>query len=232
VDRVGLVSSFAALVQEATEDVIGPALARTESKAFLEQPERRVEAEAVDPCVQRMADYEVDPPSHGKGVGRFAPASMTPPLGQLLGKKRRALTDDQVVGVREGILLALGAGFASVASIEADMGEKASCDVGADPKRLWDLWVVRLNSDALDSVGLAPDFQKFTRDAAMVLFTNRLRQLDLMPKVRKRMRYELVGMWYGQAGMILRLIQDGMLAGDLDESSDIWQVTNSWPFER
>jgi hypothetical protein len=66
--------------------------------------------------------------------------------------------------------------------------------------------VVRLNaSETLEAIGLSDDVIKPTRDTAQTVFTARLIDLGLMPKLRKRMRYQLVGMWYGQAGMVLRL---------------------------
>ena len=42
------------------------------------------------------------------------------------------------------------------------------------------------------------------------------------------MRYGLIGKWYGQAGMVLRVLQT---IETPSSSEDIWQATNSWPFE-
>lgn len=225
-------TSFADAASWAGREAIGPQLARDESRAYLKTPERRAEAESVDPCVQWLADYELDAPAHGKGVGRYSPVTMTPPLAHLLKGKRDKLDNQEVMQLREGIARAVGCGYVPIASLEPDV-ESWDAETEPDAMQIWNLWVVRLNaSETLEAIGLRDDVIKPTRDTPQAVFTARLIDLGLMPKLRKRMRYQLVGMWYGQAGMVLRLLQNGGLASDLDETSDVWQLTNTWPFER
>jgi hypothetical protein len=157
---------------------------------------------------------------------------MTPPLAHLLKGKRDNLDNQEAMQLREGIARAVGCGYVAIASLEPDV-ESWDAETEPDAKQIWNLWVVRLNaSETLEAIGLRDDVIKPTRDTPQAVFTARLIDLGLMPKLRKRMRYQLVGMWYGQAGMVLRLLQNGGLASDLDETSDVWQLTNTWPFER
>ena len=67
--------------------------------AHLNDPDRATEAAAVESCVECLIDYELDPPKDGKGVGRYGPVSILPPLGQLLGRKLEALDEEQVLKV-------------------------------------------------------------------------------------------------------------------------------------
>ena len=47
-------------------------------------------------------------------------------------------------------------------------------------------------------------------------FAAGLQALDLLPKLRKRMRVGALGQWYGEAGMDLRLVQAANLVSDPD----------------
>jgi hypothetical protein len=111
--------------------------------------------------------------------------------------------------------------------------ESWDAETEPDAKQIWNLWVVRLNaSETLEAIGLSDDVISQPAIPRRPSLPLALIDLGLMPKLRKRMRYQLVGMWYGQAGDGPPAAPKRGLASDLDETSDIWQLTNTWPFER
>ena len=222
-------SAFPRAVEDVARELFAPVVNEPVVRDYLTDSARRTEAEAVDPCVERLADYEIEPPAHGKGVGRYAPKTLTPPIGSLIGGKRIAALDDETrLRLRRAIVDATAVGYAGLIGVESDgEGFKPSTDV--DPKKIWCLWVVRLNSEVLREVGIDKDFDSQMRGLAAERFVAELKAVGLFPKVRKRMRFNLVGQWYGQAGMLLRLIQSTQ--SEWDDSSDFWQITNTWPFE-
>ena len=199
-------------------------------RRYLADPARIEEAAAVTPCVDRVIEYELWPPTHGKGVGRYGPVSLSPPLGQLLGPKRiNSLDADQFETLVASVTDALAIGYASMTGVESDgSGFTPTSDVVASD--VWKLWVVRLHSDDLDRLGIPEDVQSGIRNMASAQLTGGLKTLKLLPRMRKRMRLGVLGQLYGKAGMMLRLVQSTF--GQIDPSEDLWQLTNQWPFER
>ena len=172
-------------------------------------------------------DYEINPPASGKGVGRHS-GKLVPSIAHLVGSRTIASLDaDQLDTLADAVSTSTAVGYLAMAGIEVDMSLPER-PVQVDTRQIWNLWVVRLNGQALDQVGLPRSVQDDVTNGAAAYFTNKLREADLLPKVHKRTRYRFVGKWYGQAGMSLRLLQ----AAELDPSEDLWQATNSWPFDR
>lgn len=199
-------------------------------RAYLLDPDRAREAEQVGRLVERFIDYELHPPTDRPGIGRYASHSMIPPFADLLGRKRVAtLGSSQLSAAREAAAAAIANGYAGLMPPEAEPGSYVDgAPLALDD--LWTVWVVRLNGDdALTTAGLDDSFQNAIRHNAEAEFVTKLRQAGLFPKVRKRMRYGLLGQWYGKAGMLLRLYQRGGVKGDPEV--DLKAVLSTWPLE-
>lgn len=199
-----------------------------EVAAYVANPDRVYEAEEVQPLVGRFIDYEINPPVGGPGIGRYANRSFIPPLGELLGAKRvEALTGDEAGALRTAAERSIAEGYVGMLGPEYGAtfdGQRL------DLEDLWNIWIVRLNGDdALDLAGFATESQDILRANAEDQFVQSLRGANLFPKARKRMRYRLLGKWYGQAGMLLRLFQIGGVQGD--PKQDLKRHLNSWPLE-
>lgn len=223
-------SAFPEAVEQIARDVFAPLFEGDAKQEHLLDPKRRAEAEGVARCAERFADYELEPPEHGRGLGRYGPGSLTPPLGQLISAKKIAgLSAEEFTGLRGAITDALAVGYAGFAALEAG-GEGFEPSPDVDPQKVWRLWVVRLYSDELEQAGAPKDYIDDVRGIALDRFNPRLRDLGLMPKIRKRIRFQLISQHYGQCGMMLRFIQSTEhYIGDL--SNDMFQLTNTWPFE-
>ena len=222
------VTAFPDAVAESAQNVLGPIYSHPEPREYINDADRRVEAQAIERCVERFIDYETGPPSHGRGVGRYAPGSLTPPIGQLIGPQGSWPSPEEREQLRSALRDAVAVGYVAQAGLESD-GEGFSPSADVDPQKIWRLWVVRLHSETLNDVGIPKEFQNNIRHLASDRFTADLKTIGVLPRVRKRMRYGLVGQWYGQAGMLLRLIQATEDKWDLSE--DLFQITNTWPFD-
>jgi len=228
---MAMAESFLQATVEATRDVFEPMLTDPIPLEYIAQPGREGEATAVEPCVDRLADYEIHVPKHGKGAGRYGPGSLTPPIGKLIGSKKIAGLDTaQEARLRSAIVHAVAVGYVGMTAMEAG-GENIGPRTNVDPAQMWAAWVVRLVGDSLEMAGVPENVQSGIRNMAGGPFTEELRAMDLFPRVRKRMRFQLVGQWYGQAGMVLRLIQVTGMGLD-EDSPDLLQLTNTWAFER
>src|SRR4051794_20082805 len=109
---------FRELVGAAASDHIGPMVKEASTRDFMLDSGRATEADAVEPCVDRFAQYELFPPEVGRGVGRCSPVGMTPALGALLGKKARGLDDEQTEAVHDAIASGVAVGYIGVAGLE------------------------------------------------------------------------------------------------------------------
>ena len=196
--------------------------------AHLNDPDRETEAAAVESCVECLIDYELDPPKHGKGVGRYGPVSILPPLGQLLGRKLEALDEEQVLKVRHAIRAALAMGYMGAVLVETEMIPEGPPPT-AQPADTWRQWVAQLNSDVLSASEDSGNLRDLYCTMAREQFTMQLETGDLVPKRRKRKRLAALGWWYGEAGMLLRLAQTGVLK--LDPISAALAQADRWPFK-
>lgn len=196
--------------------------------AFVGSADRVTEAADVQPLVERFIDYEINPPSGGPGIGRYASRSFIPPLGELLGSKRVwALSPEESAGLRTAVERSVAEGYVGM------LGPESDATFDGRPLQLedlWNIWVVRLHGDdCLDRAGLPEESQDILRSNAEDQFVANLRGADLFPKARKRMRYRLLGRWYGHAGMVLRLFQSGGIQGD--PKDDVKRHLNNWPLQ-
>jgi len=220
--------NFAREVRRATQFLAG-VLQMEHHFTYVRDARRAEEAEAVDPCVQRFVEYEVDPPADGRGVGRFAPASPAP-LGQLLDRSTvEALDDESQAILRESVALGVAIGYVGLAALESD-AEGIDPRVDLDPEEAWTHWVARLDSPALDAANLDAGFQSAFRGRAADHFAAGLDAIGLLPRFRKRARIGQLAEWYGQAGMLLRLVQVG--APTVGDPDYFREVADAWPFER
>jgi hypothetical protein len=224
-----MTSPFEELVDAARER-IEPMLSGDESRAFLADPRREKEAGAVEPCARRFAEYELDPPANGKGVARWG-RSIVPALALLAGRRRiAALDSDAREQALHAVLAALAVGYVGVTALQPG-GTDFDPGVDVAPKRLWQMWVARLNAIDAEQVGIDTATRKVISEQATDVFQAELAGTGLRPWIRKRMRFGALGQWYGDAGMVLRLVQLAKpVAGD--PITDVPEGVDRWPFDR
>ena len=232
-------SGFAEACEQVVEELEADLIAGSNEAAVerASDPLRLQEAEAVAPCAERFADYEVAPPSHGKGLGQAAGPALIPPLGKLVGEKNIARLDgagrDEL---HRAVATSLAWGYIGLAS-RAEVrwhGRAIEPRLDPDPGEVWNQWLPRL-ATGLDDVeipgGISDDrILRTARGRGRDQLTAKLREIDLLPGRLKRMRLRLVAEKYFDAGVLLRTIQG---AGSLDPvpgfSSNL--VERYWPLE-
>jgi hypothetical protein len=214
---------------DAARERIEPMLSGDESRDFLTDPRRGEEARAADPCARRFAEYELVP-ANGKGVARWGP-TIVPALALLAGKRRiAALDSDGREQALHAVLAALAVGYVGVTALQPG-GRDFDPGVDVAPKRLWQMWVARLNAIDAEQVGIDTATRKVISEQATDVFQAELAGTGLLPRIRKGMRFGALGQWYGEAGMVLRLVQlEKPVAGD--PITDLPEGVDRWPFER
>lgn len=198
-------------------------------REYLEDPVRLREGEAVDPCVQRFADYEFDPPE-GKGVGRGR-GVIVAPLAQEL---RKALADVDASGreaLRRSVIDCLAIGYMTLAWYQAGRGEPPNPEPGVDPRELWERWTVRQ--------GTARKAHKKAQLDELETMAWKMAEGQFAADLQKHGAYRLrdkgnigqLGIFYGRAGMLLRLFQSTS-EFDLEPHKSQREAAGLWPFER
>ena len=246
-------SSFGIAVEQTKDAFAAEASARGEDAPLerVTDPARLREAAAVAACAERLADFEIEPPSHGKGVGRGLSIAIVPPLRNLIDDKKLGRLDQAGSDeLRQSILAPLAWGYlglASVGGVEWD-GKPIEPRLDLDPAETWIAWASQMfgglgSGDDPSEAGVGPlagvraidgDFDRALRAvqrSAMEQFTAILGGLGLMPKRLKRMRLKLVGQKYVESGALLRLVQ-GAEPDEGDSAIARKFVEGSWPFEK
>lgn len=67
------------------------------------------------------------------------------------------------------------------------------------------------------------------RDMGRDLLLGQLKELGVAPRIGKT-KLAFSGMFYGQAGLLLRLLQTDLVPRDRLEGPDLLGVTNRWPY--
>lgn len=198
-------------------------------REYLEDPARLREGEAVDPCVQRFADYEFEPPE-GKGVGRGRGVIVTP-LAEQLGKSLAGLDASGLEALRRSVIDCLAIGYMALAWYQAGRGEPPNPEPRGDPQELWERWTVRQGT-------ARKAFKKAQLDELETMAWN-MAKGQFFHDVTEQGAYKLrdkgnvgqLGIFYGRAGMLLRLFQS-TTEFDLEPHKSQREATGLWPFER
>jgi hypothetical protein len=190
---------------------------------------RLAEAEIVAPCVARLTASEIHPPDKARPVGRFSGTALklVPPLGTFLGETMQP----HLAEVRELILRALAHGY--FATIDSEGANAAAQGVQINVVRdrraedIWPYWVGSIST--ADSLRLLDRrFVEQVRTACYEGLVHGLRGLGLVGWRRKRV--PLIGSFYADAGMTLRLYQTDLFELNL-EAQLLAIANNNWPFE-
>ena len=97
----------------------------------------------------------------------------------------------------------------------------------AQPADTWRQWVAQLNSDVLSVSEDSGNLRDLYCTMAREQFTMQLETGDLVPKRRKRRRLAALGWWYGEAGMLLRLL---LRPAEAHRRSAALAQADRWPF--
>jgi hypothetical protein len=222
-------TQFAGLMRNAANERILPALIRDDAKQYLEASERDAEAALVEPLAVAFTRYEVYPPAHGKGLGRYSPVSLIPPVGSLLRKK--VADPETALGIEQAVMRTLAVGYCMLAST-APQGEEKGMNPavveGRDLEAMWAFWVTNSHSGYAGKI-MAPDFSDAVTTISEAEFLTDLDEADAMPKLGKRTKLHLLARAYGEAGVLLRHVQTGTLSDGRLHGDVVAQVTMNWP---
>jgi len=96
---------------------------------------------------------------------------------------------------------------------------------------LWAFWVTHLyDTDLFAAEEIDEAIARDMRGVAERIFVEGLRELGLLPRIRRRARVAVLGQVYGQAGAVLRMAQSETVISDERLESDlIARATNLWP---
>ena len=192
--------------------------------AYVRDDGRLTEAASMTPCVTRMVTSELHPPRDGTPVGRFS--SRVPPLGRFLpdlGQHEPAVRRLVMVTVAYGYFAMIDA--EAIAAIAAHPFRPIVASRSAE--QVWPSWVTNLSTGApLTQVTGKKEIGKVQNICGESLYQGLL-DLGLVGKRRRKVPY--MGRFYGQAGMLLRVMQSDTLVAE--PASDSLAITNPWPFE-
>jgi hypothetical protein len=191
---------------------------------YMREDGRLTEAASMTPCVTRIVTSELHPPRDGAPVGESS--GRVPPLGRLLpglGQHEAA--------VRHLVMVTVAYGY--FAMIDAE----AIAAIGGQPIRpivacrsaeeVWPYWVTNMSSGTLlAQVSGKKEIGKVQNICGESLYQG---LLDLGLVGRRRRKVPYVGRFYGQAGMLLRVLQSNTLVAQ--PASESLPITNRWPFE-
>ena len=218
------------VVRDRLVETLNPQAVDAAALAYVQDDERLSEAEAVEPCVLRFAVAEVTPPANGKPVGRYAGVSVAPPIGTYLRKSRDR---ERVAMPARGLVMgAVAHGY--FAMVEADALGRAGQGPEADvvPSRtaeeIWRYWVTNMSTGGvLKTVAHAKAIDQVAGVAGEELWIG-LQELGLAGRRRGRKTY--TGTLYGEAGMLLRVLQTDRFQPDA--RATMLTATNAWPFDQ
>jgi hypothetical protein len=185
---------------------------------------RLTEAASVTPCVVRMVTSELHPPRDGTSVGRVP--GRVPPLGRLLpdlGQREPAVRSLVMVTVAYGYFAMIDA-----EAIAAIAGQPARLIVARrSAEQIWPYWVKNMSSGTLLArVTGKKEIGKVQNICGESLYQG---LLDLGLVGRRRRKVPYMGRFYGQAGMLLRVVQGDTLVAQ--PASESLAIANRWPFE-
>ena len=194
------------MLREGIEQHVAP----TESGGpadYLLSPDRLIEADAIEPCVVRLATAEIDTPD-GPGIGRGAGANRTAPLATKLGSALDGADRPKREAARAAVLRVLAVGYGGVVDLEAAAVEGGrEITVRPDePEVVWSRWVGTLD-------GGGAGVKRVHRQSLGVLhrlgahaLLEELRAAGMAPRFRPgRLRH--IAWWYVDAGLSLRALQ-------------------------
>ena len=216
-------------VRDRLVESVNPQAVDAAALAYVQDDERFSEAETVEPCVLRFAVAEVTPPSNGKPVGRYAGLSVAPPIGTYL--RRSQDRESVALSARRLVIGAVAHGY--FAMVEADalskpgQGQEVDVVPGRLAEEIWGYWVTNMSTGGvLKTVAHARAIDEVAAVAGEQLWKG-LQELGLAGWRRGRKVY--TGTLYGEAGMLLRVLQTDRFQPDA--RATMLTATNAWPFE-
>jgi hypothetical protein len=177
----------------------------------------------------RFVAAEINPPADGRPVGRFAGITVAPPVGSFLRKARDR--ESVIIPSRELVAGALAHGYFSMVEAEAlgaaGQGPEIKAVAGRTAEEIWPYWVTNMSTgDLLRTAAHAEAIDQVTGVAGKQ-FSDGLRELGLGGW--RRARRPFTGIYYAEAGMLLRMLQTDRF--EPGARATIVAATNAWPFD-
>lgn len=193
---------------------------------YLRDGDRLTEAGNMTSCVTRMVASELHPPSDGAPVGRSS--GRVPPLGRLLPD-----LGEHEPAVRRLVMVTVAYGYFAMIDAEAiaAISGRAFPPIvaGRSAEQVWPSWVTNLSTGTLlTQVTGKKEIGKVQNICGESLYQGLL-DLGLVGKRRRKVPY--IGRFYGQAGMLLRVVQRDTLVAEPGSESESESITSLWPFE-
>ena len=224
--RVSL--SFAEAVDGLREIVISEFVGVEQERKYLTASERVDEAKEAEPCIQRFVEYEFTPPE-GAPVGR-GPGVYGDPLAKAL---RKALPIEEMdeparADLRESVVGSLAMGYLMLTWWQSSNGHPPPPEPGVNPGELWERWMLRLASDALENAVTKKGVELLMKMPEDMFVRSMKRQG--VTKVRHLAKVRQLGDVYGRAGATLRLFQS-TAEFDVEPHRSQHKAIAHWPFD-
>jgi hypothetical protein len=227
-ERTGA-DAFVSAALAVRDKLLSVPLAHPEIADYMRSDERLAEARVVAPCALRLVTAELRPPTETKPVGRFGPTPLFPPIGKYLG--RRIESRDVHAAVRRLVLQSLAQGYFTMINAEGGAAVMKDIRINVVPDRVaedvWPYWVTNMGPGGMLRRVAGEKLILGVETACGEDLFRGLRALGLVGWRRGRTRS--IAAFYGEAGMLLRVLQtDNFQPSPQDE---LLTATNVWPFE-
>jgi hypothetical protein len=199
-------------------------------REFFRSPRRIDEAREAAPCAQRFVELEFDPPK-GEGAGR-GPAAHASTAAKILDKQIAEMDAEALEWLRGTVLGALGSAYASFGIYETTAGAIPEPELGQRPAELWERWMLRIASDALEKA-VPEASRKPLNQLAGAHFEGTLKRHGVtrggFRGISLASKVGMLSGFYGRAGQALRLLQCTR-EFDVDPHRSQVKALSDWPF--
>lgn len=176
---------------------------------YLFAPERREEAEQVQPCVARFVHGEMDPTRRMTASRTPFPGS-PPSMAEKLGSKLERAPAETADAVRTAITKAIAIGY--LATCETEPRGDVAVVAERSVEDIWDFWGPSCR-DKLEEVGVPASWAKMVRQMGTDSLVADLKALGLTRWLGGSKLNQL-GLLYAQAGVLLRFAQTSNIPSD------------------
>lgn len=216
--------SFVSLITKLRDEMVGDLFQIEQEVAYLSAPERLREAEEAQPCVHRFADLEMNPPA-GKAVGRGKGAK-APAIAGAMPLQFPNMDDADRDWLRDTVVASVAFGYVFFCAFQS--GGQPPPPLGGDSRELWERWVLRIGSDALEKCIGKRAVDPFMKIPAMHL-KNTMKKHELY-KLSNAANLDKLTTLYPRAGATLRLLQSTK-EYDVEPHRSQLKELPGWPFE-
>jgi hypothetical protein len=167
---------------------------------------REDEVAAVDGCLRRLVTAELDIDDARMPIGRFA--NVVAPPGRLYRSALVRASDENKAEARDAVMDTLMIGYFWCCLLEVTARTPIKVVLGRAERDIWRCWVPHITGGSpKEHFGFAVENLKTPHALAAKHLSERFKALRLLPRFGKRIRLQVLGESYADAGIVLRLMQ-------------------------